>query len=80
MTQRASCEFNVSTYLSGQPFVVAARSKGDLPILERALLSFDVPPGTTVDEAREIARYLTEHVTHVCLTEWEEGRLVSKLN
>jgi hypothetical protein len=80
VTQRTPCDFHVSIYESGQPFIVCGHNSKDVPLLQRSLLSFDLPKGTSIEEAREIARYMSEHITHVALTEWEDGKIISKLN
>ena len=64
MTERGEYRFTVKEYASGAPFI-AAEPAGDT--LSIGQLGFDLTPGTSYDKAREIARYMNDHIEYVTL-------------
>ena len=66
MTQRAGVSFKVEEYAGGQPWVSAEWLSGD--DLFGGTLGFELAAGTTLDEAKEIAAYLRDHIRGLALT------------
>jgi hypothetical protein len=68
-TQRAQCRYTVKEYGSGQPYIVCElHDPLDLGISEQWSLGFDLPQGTSVDEAQEIARFMQQHLSNLMYT------------
>lgn len=65
-TGRASVSFKVKEYAGGQPWVLAEWLSGD--DLFGGTLGFELKPGTTLKEAKEIADYLRKHIRGLALT------------
>jgi hypothetical protein len=63
-TSRGEYRFIVKEYGDGTPWIMLElyREPG-LPILEDGFLGFDLPPGTDIRRAREIADFLEENLT-----------------
>ena len=68
MTERAKFTFVVKEYVSGTPWILAEQLSGEMPNL-RGTIGFDLAPGTTLDQAKEIAEYMREHIRGLALTE-----------
>ena len=66
MTRRAGVSFKVKENASGQPWVLAEWLSGD--DLFGGTLGFELEPGTTLEEAKEISAYLREHIRGLALT------------
>ena len=67
MTERAEFTFTVKEGASGTAWI-AAEPLGDVPPSLRGVIGFDLTAGTTLDEAKEIAKYLRGHVRGISLT------------
>jgi hypothetical protein len=68
MTKRARPHFRVSEFDSGQPFIVFEQFDGeDLDLFKRTI-GFDLPDGISLDEARAIARFMSEKLIRVSET------------
>lgn len=64
MTERAEHTFTVKEFEDGTPWVALELHKApELPILERGFLGFDLRPGTTLEQARELANHLNKLVS-----------------
>jgi hypothetical protein len=68
MTQRAKFSFRPSRYPSGEYWIVLEAFHEDLDILANGFLGFDLPEGTTANQAEEIAAYLNENIRAVSYT------------
>ena len=58
MTKRATTHWRVSEYPSGPPFIVLEPLSGDTLATFQRTIGFDLPDGTTIHEAKEIAAFL----------------------
>lgn len=67
-TDRANYLFKVSEGPDGKPWVSTEPRYADVPILRHALLGFDLPKGTTIQKAEQIARYLNANLDDVNVT------------
>ena len=68
MTERAKFIFTAKEGANREPYLLLAPAGNDLPILDRGFLSFDLPEGTTINQAEEIAAYLNEKIESVAYT------------
>ena len=68
MTQRAKFSFTPSRYPSGEYWIVLEAFHEDLDVLNAGYLGFDLPEGTTANQAEEIAAYLNENIRAVSYT------------
>ena len=66
MTGRAGVSFKVKEYAGGQPWISAEWLSGD--DLFGGSLDFELEPGTTLEEAKEISAYLRDHIRGLALT------------
>jgi len=67
MTERAEFVFKVKEFSSGVPWIAAEPLSEELRGV-RGLLGFDLMPGTTFDQAKEIAAYMEKHIKSITLT------------
>lgn len=68
MTKRARPHFRVSEFASGQPFIVFEQFDGDELALFKRTVGFDLAEGTTIDEAKFIAKFMSEKLIRVSET------------
>lgn len=59
MTKRSQTHWRVAEFDGGQPFIVLEPFAGDDLNLFAKTITFDLPKGTTLEEAQEIARTLS---------------------
>jgi hypothetical protein len=73
-TERARFQFSAREYVvgSGMRYIKAEPTEGELAGLD-GMLGFDLLPGTTLDEAREIAEYLNDRIGAIAYTTCPEG-------
>jgi hypothetical protein len=68
MTKRARPRFRASDFPSGKPFIVLECLDGaDLDLFKK-FVGFDLPDGTSIDEAEGIARYLRHNLIWISET------------
>jgi hypothetical protein len=61
--------FRAAEYSSGAPYVVFEHDGGDdLPFLTTNVVAFDLPDGTTYEQAVEIQNYLNDKVVGLSWT------------
>jgi len=60
--------FVMKAYHDGKPWIVLEPLAENLTILDKGILGFDLAPGTTGEEAEELARLLNERVTTIGYT------------
>jgi hypothetical protein len=66
ITERATYNFTVKVYPSGQLYIACDPLHRNLAIAGDGVFGFDLPDGTTAEQAAEIARFMTAHL--VCMT------------
>jgi hypothetical protein len=66
ITDRATYNFTVKVYPSGQLYLACDPIDGNLSIAGDGEFGFDLPAGVTAERATEIARFLNDHL--VCMT------------
>jgi hypothetical protein len=67
---RAVPRFRVAESSNDRPWIVMERLKGDkLQMFSKSIvIGFDLPPGTTLERAKEIAGFLNHNLTQVSET------------
>lgn len=68
MTKRARPHFRVVESADGTPWIAMEKFDGDELNLFAKFVGFDLPPGTDIDKAEEIRRYLATHLVKVSET------------
>jgi hypothetical protein len=66
ITDRATYNFTVKVYPSGQLHIACDPLDGNLGIAGDGVFSFDLPEGMTTERATEVARFLNEYLR--CMT------------
>ena len=67
-TDRARYLFKVSEFGDGTCWISTEPVNGEVPLLENALLGFDLPEGTSFQKAHEVADYLNRNLADVGVT------------
>jgi hypothetical protein len=67
-TERGHFKFTVKEYASGEIFISLEPLGERLPSLGRGQLGFDLPVGTSMEKAEDIARYLNTNLANVTFT------------
>jgi hypothetical protein len=62
ITERATYNFTVKVYPSGQLYIACDPMDGHLAIAGDGVFGFDLPAGMTTERATEIARFLNENL------------------
>jgi hypothetical protein len=60
VTKRAIPYFRVAEFANGIPWIVMEASSGDRLEVFKRTIGFDLPAGTSLEQAKEIAAYLTD--------------------
>ncbi|WP_428029793.1 hypothetical protein [Ancylobacter sp.] len=68
MTKRSEVHWRVSEFESGQPFIVMEQYAGDELDLFKKFIGFDLPDGTSLDEAKQIRDLLSRKLIRVSET------------
>ena len=64
--ERATYNFTVKVYPSGQLYIACVPIDGKLAITDDGVFGFDLPQGITTEQATEIARFPNDHL--LCMT------------
>lgn len=67
MTERGEFRFTVKESHNGKPWI-AFEPAGSRLISVKGMLGFDLKDGATLDDAKEIARYMNENIRTLSLT------------
>ena len=77
-TDRAQYVFKVSEAADGTPWISTEPLRAeDIPLLEHAFIGFDLPRGTTLEEAQQIARYLNDNLESISVTLFDRHPMFS---
>jgi hypothetical protein len=69
MTEDAEYRFTIKESRTGVPWIMCELSvEPGLSILENGFLGFRLPPGTSLDQAKEIAKFLNEKIVQLSYT------------
>ncbi len=68
MTERTRVVFRVKKSVSGDFWICLEPFERNLKVLGNGFLSFDLPEGTTINKAEEIAAFLQENISSVSYT------------
>jgi hypothetical protein len=68
MKENARVVFRVQEVSGGEPWIRLEPIDKDLRVLGNGFLGFELPAGTTINTAEEIAAFLQEHITSVSYT------------
>ena len=68
MTERVRMLFRVKEFASGDFWICLEPLEEELKILGKGFLGFDLPEGTTINKAEEIAAFLQENISSVSYT------------
>ena len=67
-TERSNCHFAVQRATDGKPILVIQLYHDTIPILREALIGFDLLGGMQLEQAKELAEMLNEHVLDFFVT------------
>ena len=65
MTERDRFLFTAKEYESGQPWICLVAWEQGLEVLGQGFLGLDLPKGTTLNRAKEIAKFLEDNIIAV---------------
>jgi hypothetical protein len=68
MTERVRMLFRVKELASGDFWICLEPLEEGLKILGKGFLGFDLPEGTTINKAEEIAAFLQENISSISYT------------
>lgn len=68
MTERMTTRFRVHEFQNNIPYIGIEYTTANLQILGKGSLTFDLRPGTTMDEAIAIANYLNTKISGIAYT------------
>ena len=68
MTEHARMVFRVRELTNGDFWIYLEPSEENLEVLGKGFLGFDLPDGTTANQAEEIAAFLQENISGVSYT------------
>jgi hypothetical protein len=71
VTERDLCRFTIKEHGDGTPFIAMEPCGGDLALLRDGILALDLPEGTTLEQAHEIASYLNDNIESLAYTIYE---------
>jgi hypothetical protein len=66
ITERATYNFTVKVYPSGQLYIACDPVDGTLAVAGDGVFGFDLRQGITAEQATDIARFLNDHL--LCMT------------
>ena len=67
-TERGDFLFRVSEFGDGTPWISTEPRDGGMPFLDHALLGFDLPKGTSLQKAEQIAEFMNKNLGNVSVT------------
>lgn len=70
MTERAQYSFTVKEFADGTPWIAFEPLYQDIRNLPEGILGFDLPEGTSIEKAEEIASYLDANIDKVSFTKF----------
>ena len=65
MRERARYSFRVKEFPGGQPWIYTEPITDDLKVLGKGFLGFELPAGTTIEEAKRIAAFLEKKINSI---------------
>jgi hypothetical protein len=68
ITERATYNFTVKVYPSGQLYIACDPIDGKLAVAGDGVFGFELPEGTTAEQATDIARFLNDHLLYMTYT------------
>ena len=68
MTERASVLFAVKEFGEGTPFLAVEPNGGHIELLTAGALCFDLPDGTTYEQAQKTADFMNSHIDGMAYT------------
>jgi hypothetical protein len=72
-TERSNCRFQVQQMPDGKSLIIVRLYQDTIPLLQRAVIGFDLLGGTQAEQAKKLAELLNEHVLDVFVTVTEKG-------
>lgn len=67
-TERAKYVFTVKEFSNGTPFIALEPLNKSITLPEEGFLGFDLPEGTDINKAKDIAKYLNKNLSNLTLT------------
>lgn len=67
-TERAKYVFIVKEFSDGTPWIVLEPLRKSISLPGDGFLGFDLPKGTDINKAKDIAKYLSENLSDLSLT------------
>jgi hypothetical protein len=67
-TDRGDFLFVVKEFGDGTPWIVAEPRRKTIPVFNDAIWGFDLPEGTTLEKAHEIADYMNHNLKSLAVT------------
>ena len=67
-TVRAKYVFTIKEFAEGTPWIMAEPLNGGINLPNDGFLGFDLPKGTSMAKAKEIAKFLNDNLEQISLT------------
>lgn len=67
-TKRAKHAFTVKEFNDGTPWIALEPLNESIDLPNDGFLGFDLPKGTNINKAKEIAKYMNENLAELALT------------
>jgi hypothetical protein len=67
-TERGKFAFTVKEFADGTPWIMTEPLHKTMPILDEAFIGFDLPDGTTFEQARKVAAFMDENLAGISVT------------
>ena len=71
-TERGEFRFKVSEFADGTPWIMTEPLRSTMPVLENAFIGFDLPDGTSLQRAQEVADYMNGNLAGISMTIFDD--------
>lgn len=76
-SEHGEFKFTVKEFADGTPYLAAEPMRSAMTLFDEAQMFFQLRPGTDIEEAHRIAKYLNQHISTVGITLFEAHPMFS---
>ncbi len=70
-SEHGEFKFTVKEFADGTPYLAAEPLQSKMTLLDEAQMFLQLQPGTDIEEAHKMAKYLNQHISTVGITVFE---------